>query len=213
LSFLAQINLRDFPESIEGLPEEGLLSFFYDAEEQPSGYDPKDGDRWLVEYVDPRRGELSPVSPPGELRTEFQFKKCAVAFEPEVTLPDWASLRSMTDVDLDAYLYLQEQLIGSSGAMHHRLMGHHQVVQNPMELECQLASNGVYCGNPASYLNPRVETLRPGADDWRLLLQLDSDDELVGWMWGDVGRLYFWIRSEDLRDLRFDRTWLCLQCH
>ena len=31
-------------------------------------------------------------------------------------------------------------------------------------------------------------------------------------MWGDVGRLYFWIRDADLRARRFDATWLILQC-
>lgn len=31
-------------------------------------------------------------------------------------------------------------------------------------------------------------------------------------MWGDVGRLYYWIRREDLAQRRFDKVWLVLQC-
>lgn len=46
------------------------------------------------------------------------------------------------------------------------------------------------------------------AGDWRLLLQLDSDV----WMWGDCGKLYFWIPRADLAACRFDRVWLQLQC-
>ncbi len=212
LSFLCQINLRDVPEPIDGLPESGLLSFFYGIEDQPWGYDPADRNGWLVQFFD-RDQEFSTALPPEQLSNEFRFRHCEVEFEPEMTLPDWSSLDSMTDAEGEEYLNLQEQLVGSSGAMHHRLLGHPQVIQNPMELECQLASNGIYCGNSDVYRDSRFATLRAGAADWRLLLQLDSDEASVGWMWVDVGRLYFWIRTEDLQELRFDRAWVCLQCY
>lgn len=47
-----------------------------------------------------------------------------------------------------------------------------------------------------------------------LLLQLDSDETGVGpmWMWSDYGRLFFWIRPEDLTNRRFDRVELVLEC-
>lgn len=51
------------------------------------------------------------------------------------------------------------------------------------------------------------------ADHWNLLLQLDSDEAGPGWMWGDVGRLCFWIRDEDLAARRFERVWMQLQCY
>ncbi|WP_244918968.1 DUF1963 domain-containing protein [Paenibacillus dendritiformis] len=31
-------------------------------------------------------------------------------------------------------------------------------------------------------------------------------------MWGDVGRIYYWIREEDLEALRFDRVVCQMQC-
>jgi len=31
-------------------------------------------------------------------------------------------------------------------------------------------------------------------------------------MWGDLGRIYYWIRDDDLAARRFDRSWLVLQC-
>lgn len=57
------------------------------------------------------------------------------------------------------------------------------------------------------------ERLSPGpASEWRLLWQLDTDDE-AGFMWGDAGRLYLLARDEDLKARRFDRAWLVLQCY
>ena len=81
-----------------------------------------------------------------------------------------------------------------------------------MELECQLASNGVYCGNSEGYQSRQAKVLEQGAADWRLLLQIDTDEEGPGWMWGDVGRLYFWLTRQDLTSLRFDNVWLIFQC-
>lgn len=47
-----------------------------------------------------------------------------------------------------------------------------------------------------------------------LLLQLDSDETGEGpyWMWSDYGRLFFWIKPEDLEQRRFDRVTLVLEC-
>jgi uncharacterized protein YwqG len=53
--------------------------------------------------------------------------------------------------------------------------------------------------------------LKAGSMDWHLLLQVDSE-QAAGMMWGDVGRLYYWIRSKDLKAGNFDNVWLVLQC-
>jgi uncharacterized protein YwqG len=77
-----------------------------------------------------------------------------------------------------------------------------------------LAANGVYCGNRRAYDEALAKALRARKAEWRLLLQVDQvdSDEPVGMMWGDLGRLYFMMRDEDLRAGRFDRVWLELQC-
>jgi Domain of unknown function (DUF1963) len=68
-----------------------------------------------------------------------------------------------------------------------------------MRLECQLATNGIFCGDGTGYRDPRLEALRPGAADWRLLLQIDSEDG-VDMMWRNVGRIFNWIKHADLPD-------------
>jgi uncharacterized protein YwqG len=81
-----------------------------------------------------------------------------------------------------------------------------------MELECQLASNGIYCGGASCNQVEEAKALAAGASNWRLLLQIDTDEDGPGWMWGDVGRIYFWVKQQDVRSLRFDDAWLVLQC-
>lgn len=82
-----------------------------------------------------------------------------------------------------------------------------------MQLECQLASNGLFVGNSSGYDDPRRPALEPGAKDWLLLLQIDSDEENLSTMWGDAGRVYFWIRQQDLQKRDFSNVWLILQCY
>ncbi|MCA9404210.1 MAG: DUF1963 domain-containing protein, partial [Candidatus Omnitrophica bacterium] len=86
------------------------------------------------------------------------------------------------------------------------------IQQDMMQLECQLVTNGLYCGDTSGYENPRALELAKGKDDWVLLFQLDEHppSEMV---WGDAGMLYFWIRKQDLAERRFERTWMILQCH
>jgi len=80
-----------------------------------------------------------------------------------------------------------------------------------MELQCQLVSSGIYVGNAEGYQDPRVPGLRAGAAEWKLLLQLDTDED-IGWMWGDVGMLYFWVREADARRSDFSKVWMVFQC-
>lgn len=79
------------------------------------------------------------------------------------------------------------------------------------ELECQLVTNGLYCGDETGYNNERRKALESDAVNWRILLQIDSNEE-IGMYWGDLGRIYFWIREDDLRNKEFDNVWTILQC-
>ena len=80
-----------------------------------------------------------------------------------------------------------------------------------MQVECQLVTNGLYCGDSTGYQDPRAKDLRDGAAEWRLLMQIDSQDE-ADMMWGDMGRLYYWIKHSDLLAHDWELSWLILQC-
>lgn len=80
-----------------------------------------------------------------------------------------------------------------------------------MELECQLVTNGPFCGDQTGYRDPRARELEVGAANWRLLLQFASDDEL-GAMWGDSGTLYFWVEEHRSRVGDFSNAWVIQQC-
>lgn len=211
LSFICQLNLAELPWRPAGIPETGILYFFFDTLNQPWGFDPKDKEGFRVLYFDGPSDRLTTTSAPEDLIDDCVFASCSLTATPEIMLPDWLDHLDI-DEDGDNYQELLDQMIGSAGGVHHRFLGHPQSIQGDMQLECQLVSNGLYCGDPSGYNDPRAESLREGAKDWQLLLQIDSDEENPGWMWGDCGRIYFWIHRDDLIDRAFENAWMCLQC-
>ena len=213
MSLVAQISLAHVAQVADkaGFPTGGSLAFFYDADDQVWGFSPSDADGWAVLHCPEGVGTLRDF--PTELDEEGRFSPIALTPELEETFPPSASFEV-------------EQLVGKAKAEKYwpvlgededggtitRFMGHPDVIQNEMQVECQLASNGVYVGDSKGYTSPEGIRLRPGAADWHLLLQVDSHED-VGMMWGDSGRLYWWIREADLRAGRWDATWLVLQCY
>lgn len=49
-------------------------------------------------------------------------------------------------------------------------------------------------------------------DKWTLLMQIGSADSDSGFMWGDCGVLYFYIREEDLKARNFNNVKMAMQC-
>lgn len=216
LSFIGQLDLAEVARhDDEGLlPRDGLLSFFYDATTQEAwGFDPADRGSWDVRHL-PAGQQLQRTAAPDDLAADGRLTGVGVRPRAELCPVPYESLvverLGMSVEELDAYGDLLDLLeVGYQAT--HRALGHPDPVQGEMQLECQLASNGVFVGGPEGYRDPRVLDLGPGADDWRLLLQVDSDDA-TDMMWGDAGRIYFWIRDQDLRVGAFDRSWVILQC-
>lgn len=215
LSFVAQCDLAPLrPYDIDALlPADGLLSFFYDAATQSAwGFDPGDRDSFAVIYSSSAE-PLGRRDAPPEVHRDGQFNPVGLTARTELTFVPWESYLidtlGMTREQRFAY---SESLPDDEGdQVIHRLLGHPDPVQGDMQVECQLASNGLYCGTPDDYRSPRAAQLRPGAIEWKLLLQLDSEDA-AGMMWGDVGRIYYWIKNKDLAARNWDETWLVLQC-
>lgn len=219
LAFLAQLSMADVPraEGEPALPRRGLLSIFYDVQEQPWGFDPKDRGGAVVMHWPEPRGLARAEAPKGTYDTmneeyDRPFAARRVRYEVVTTYPELGeSVFEMEDGEEVMDLYDETVNAGQGEeSPHHQLLGHPLVVQNPMEEECQLVTNGLYLGDELSPEDEkRAEGLREGAKDWTLLLQLDSDEH---WMWGDMGLLYFWIRRQDLEAGEFSKAWCILQC-
>jgi uncharacterized protein YwqG len=219
LSFLLQLNLEELSEysCCAALPSSGVLSFFYDVENMAWGYDPNDRGSWRVLYTMDTTN-LRRREPPDDLEEDYIWPTTMpITFSEEISTPSLNSIAleqlKFTDDEMDHYVeYIYRLEGGDQRAPLHQVLGHPEPVQNEMQLECQLVSNGVYYGSPEGSQDPRARDLEPGATSWRLLLQLDSDDD-VGFMWGDVGMLYFWIHENDLTKHDYSNVWMILQCH
>ncbi len=214
LGFLAQINLADlasFPVA-EILPSVGSLLFFYDLEQSTWGFDPEDRGSWAVIYQPDTALARAEFPDPG--RAEELYAPCTLNFASTLTLPpiDAAGIEQLhlTDSEREAYWELWAQFESQSEG-HHQLLGYPLAIQGDMQLECQFAANGLYCGDGSAYTDPKAATLRSGASAWEFLLQLDSDENAT-MMWGDLGRLYFWCQAADIQQGNFDQAWMILQC-
>jgi uncharacterized protein YwqG len=220
LDLIAQIRLEDLPafEQRSLLPPRGTLYFFYDVANQPWSVENGHRKGWRVVFseVDPTH-LLRTAHPSGD--PEKDSPLCRLTFSREWSLPEWQGPQdNAAEISSDLTLERDELLAELNPHLQHpdepasyfdpvhRLFGYPDTVQNDMRLECQLASAGL------AYNDPRADQLRPGAKEWRLLLQIDTDEDGPGWMWGDCGRIYYWIKESDLRQRRFDDTWLILQC-
>lgn len=214
LDLLAQINLKELRGFVgaEDLPNSGWLYFFYATESQVWGFDPKDKGSSCVLYYDGSLDTLKRRIPP-KLSQEEYFS-CLLNFAEDWTLPNDFNPegKPLSDSQSDNYAEMLEELTGNS-EIKHRLLGFPWLIQGEMELECQLVTNGIYCGNASGYRSEEARQLAEGAADWRLLMQIDSDEDNPGWMWGDSGSVYFWIKDQDLRAKNFADTWLILQCY
>jgi uncharacterized protein YwqG len=221
-AFLAQLAMSEVaPYDVEGvLPHSGILYFFYDVEEWPWGFDPAHRGGWRVLHYEGDMSLLRRRQHPAELPDHGRFAPCALGFDPAVSLPVPHSRPlqrlALNEGETDRYESLWQQVMESDEDVpgpRHQLLGYPDPIQSiDMELECQLASHGLYCGNESGYKDPRAAGLQAGAADWRLLLQIDSD-EVPGWMWGDAGRIYYWIQQQALQARTFDHVWLILQCY
>lgn len=213
MSFIAQINCADvsITDPKIKIPLDGLISFFYCADQEVWGFDPKDKSRFNVVFT--TNTNLIRVDYPEDLGEYSRFIANSIEFNQAVSLPNWeydcmdGVFGDDNDDDMDIY----SDLISETSK--NQMFGYANPVQGTMELDCQLVTNNIYVGDAKGYENPNVKELESGKDDWILLLQVDSEDDKTGMMWGDSGMLYFWIRKQDLEAQNFDNCWCILQCY
>lgn len=164
LSFVGQLDFAELAacraEALPNLPRDGVLALFYDVQEQPWGFDPKDGASSKLLWT-PRSSEAVALAPPREL------EEAGLAFDlplkltprPGLSLPDPWDRRATLPVDdwgqdaADDYTVLRERLTG--GEHSHQVGGHPWWIQSDARLEAQLVTHGLYCGDSRGYDSPR----------------------------------------------------------
>ena len=221
MAFVGQLDFAELAaargDALAELPREGVLCLFYDMREQRWGFDPEHRAYWQLVWA-PRREDAVPLAPPKALEDEGLAYDLPVRMVPRpgLSLPDASDTRahlpSLTWADSDEEVdptELRRQLTGTGSA--HQVGGHPWWIQGDAREEAQLVTHGLYCGDETGWNAPEARRLLRGAPEWNLLWQVDSDDT-TGFVWGDRGRLYLLIRDTDLREQRFERAWLGLQC-
>lgn len=164
LCFVAQVDCAEIADLVPGagLPADGLLSFFYDALEQPWGFEPADAQGWSVRH---HAGVgLQERDFPRGLDPSGRFAALALRPQPEWTFVPDPSF-DLERVGMPLYSEAYEQVMGErgAGALTNRLLGHPDPVQSDMQVECQLASNGIACGDGAvDEADERIARLRAG---------------------------------------------------
>jgi uncharacterized protein YwqG len=217
MSFVAQINLWEVAQydTENRLPKEGILYFFYDATQSSWGFDPKHKGCSKVYHYKGDLQDLETCAAPDNLDDDAIFSPSVIEFSAKCNMPDYES-DLLYDVDLEDEEYvLYSQLdAGINEAEYiNKLLGHANNIQSGMELECELVRNGLYCGDSTGFKSPKAKALKRHISAWHLLFQVDSNDDTCNMVWGDAGRLFFWIREEDLKSENFDAAWLILQSY
>ncbi len=208
LSFICQLNGRELAAlPVDPLPRDGMLYFFYSASKV------WDEGGWLrpeaVVFHAPDPRNLVRMEIPDELAERWRYDACTVTMKPEWTVPPGeSSLVARMGIPFDpggevyskyaAFHERFQQMFGGQDVFSNRLLGHPDQMQNDLQRQAAAFGNGMF-------------GLESDPVEWRLLLQIDSEEAKTGMMWGDCGKLYFMIRHEDLVNRVFDRCVPLLQ--
>lgn len=215
LTLLARVSLSEVQQAqrLTWLPHEGALLFFYDVDEQPWGFDPKDRGGAAVLLMPDLPAPVTVFEEAGARGSVLGARN--VAFHPVDSLPSLERaqahglLMDLSNAETDAYFQLPPRMYGPGPE--HQVGGWPAPIQaDEMEFEAQLAWSGISTDEVSGADATDAARHEAVAKDWRLLLQLDSDGDM---MWGDAGMLYFWVRKQEAAAGRFDNAWAILQCH
>jgi len=212
LDFRIQIDLQDLNQYrfCKVLPSEGHLYIFLYMDLRAEGYDPSDRENWRFIYHPGPREDLQRRPRPELGLKPVHFNPCRIAFH-EALSPGWDEIPihalRLDDDQQDEWQYFIDCLPEETN---HQLLGRPGRIQDleyVTQLECQFLSNGLVMAKPGKPINEeRAKEVAPGATDWKLLLQLDSDKG-AGMDWGD-SMISFWIRERDLQERNFSQVWM-----
>lgn len=202
LRFLCQLELSDVRAAggPPWLPEQGCIYVFHDERYGCA-------DQAKVIYL-PERAHTRALAPTAA--SAWPYAERRLGFRSVASYPslDWLGEEqsAVSEAEL-AGLVMDEQLSG--GQLDHRIGGFPGEIQGGrLAVSCELLARGrdAYADRDVT---PAIER---AARSWRLLLQVDSDEEL-GISWGDGGRLYIFVREQDAVAGDFSKTVTLSQWH
>lgn len=94
----------------------------------------------------------------------------------------------------------------SNGTSMTWLLGNAHCFYADMAAEITLMANGVSEGDRGA-----KALVKRAREEWTLLMQVGTDEQGAGYVWGDMGTLFFWIRNEDLASGNFDNVWAMVE--
>lgn len=193
INFMAQINLDEIAAfDVENvLPSSGVLSFFY--------YDlnPEEDDPLLVHGLEEEKGAWRVF----HFTSPLERTEGPLGWKNESSIGSGRMTASLL-VDLPQRpLEISDDWSNEQWQIHESLMERLAIEKPHLML-----------GYPVPHWwDARIDaariTGRGEAEDWVLLLQLNSDEELH-WNWGDVGSLFYLVHRDDLKAGDFSRVWL-----
>ncbi|WP_425250713.1 YwqG family protein [Fusobacterium polymorphum] len=198
-----------------------MLYFFYELETQEWGYELKNKGCAKVFYYEDI-SNFSLIDFPENMEDDYKIPEFKVNFKSNISLPSYEDFYLFLkehdtfkeqDISFSDFIPLYDELFIPDNN-YTKLLGYPEVIQNPMEEECEAVTRGFDMGGVESYPKKYQKEIRSTSKDWILLFQMDTvetnDYEL---MFGDSGHIYFWIKKEDLKNKNFEDIWLILQCY
>jgi uncharacterized protein YwqG len=220
LMFIAQIRVSDAKPFDEEnlLPERGLLYFFFDQEAFGNlSYQEtlEANGTYQVFYLNDEHTPLVRMSHPlvdkNSAYEIHEYQSALVRFEADLSLrfesnlfnPETFQLgiATLTPEEKEHYFDCTSASAQENPQPTHQMLGHENDIQFGYQ-SAKHAQAAWQIGQP---------------EDWILLLQVDTDDAVrdqkhPGFLWGDVGLIYYWMNKNDLKSGRTDRVWLDLIC-
>jgi hypothetical protein len=206
LDHVAQVDLAALPPAAHalGLPRRGLLTYFHDLEAIERGFGgwgyewPADLGASFLVVVEADTAE--PAEWPSGIPVERRLEGFPVS--PRLVADVKSVYAEAVPARMPAHVSngLREHL-GSRGP-DHKVLGVGVELQGPpLTIFPTLGRND---SPPPGATDVRAAS----ADEWRLVLQLDTEvGDGLAWVWSDTGLLYVGVRHDDLVAGRLDRCW------
>jgi uncharacterized protein YwqG len=216
LTFIGQFKLSELEpyDRDKELPAEGILYFFYDADEMDDNLG-----AWFVFYTEDEQSFLVRREHPrhaGIINPIAAMPSQKLSFANSITLPRiYINETEKYGFQHDEFkAYSKLRWFGSEQPCHY-FLGYPFTIDDPVEWDCVKHSQNIKPQNVEGYsyyTEEQLSYLEDESKKWKFILQIDSDGDL-GIFWGDLGSLYVCVQKEDLLLRRFDKAWTIIQCH